>query len=51
MNEKIKQLVDELIKSARDFTIEEDQTQVRIWLGNDSDFSLILTNTGKWFLE
>lgn len=50
MDDKLKQLVDELLKSGKDFSIENEQSCVRIWI-DDTDYSLNLGANGKWWLE
>lgn len=44
-------LLAELIESGMDVGLENSQSEIRIWLDNDSCISLILTSDGKWRME
>lgn len=48
MSDKIQKLVEELIKAGFDFTLDNEQSEVRIYL---EDYSLVLSVNGKWRLE
>lgn len=48
MNEKLKKLLDALIASGKDFSLDNDQSEIRIWL---EDWCLVMDSSGKWKLE
>lgn len=45
---KVQKLIAELLQKGLDFSIEDEQTSVRIWLDG---WSLVLNNNGKWHME
>lgn len=48
MKDNLKKLLDALVESGKDFSVDSGQTEIRLWLDN---WSLVLDSNGKWRLE